>query len=72
MEIVRTCRTCEFSFPEHWDEDYTPIGGFICAAHDSLNGYGSKINDLDLSCDQWGISFDYFLELSSLGIRVSR
>lgn len=46
--VKKTCGTCEFNFSG------------ICAAHDSLNGYGAKIDDPSLTCSQWEISLEEF------------
>jgi hypothetical protein len=48
--VKKSCKTCEFNFGE------------ICAAHDSLYGYGNEITDYNATCDQWEISYDAFSE----------
>jgi hypothetical protein len=46
--VKHICETCEFNFGE------------ICAAHDSLYGYGGKIEDFNATCKYWGISLEAF------------
>lgn len=46
------CKNCEFNFDG------------LCAAHDSLYGYGGKILNDKESCLEWGISFEFFCELA--------
>lgn len=48
--VTETCNTCKFNFGE------------ICAAHDSVYGYGGKIIDYTAVCDEWDISLDAFSE----------
>lgn len=51
MKINRTCRTCEFNF-----------NGF-CAGS-GVYEYDEQITDPDIECDGWGISLDYFIEIT--------
>lgn len=44
--VEESCKTCKFNFSDQG----------ICAAHDSLFGYGEKITDCNATCDQWMIS----------------
>ncbi|WP_047154486.1 hypothetical protein [Aneurinibacillus tyrosinisolvens] len=48
--VKESCETCKFNF------------GDICAAHDSLYGYGSEITDYTAVCDEWDISLEAFSE----------
>ncbi|MEH7249258.1 hypothetical protein V7114_21080 [Neobacillus niacini] len=48
--VEKNCETCKFNFGE------------ICAAHDSLYGYGGKITDYNAVCDEWDITLEAFSE----------
>ncbi len=48
--VQEKCMTCKFNF------------GDICAAHDSLYGYGNKITDFEATCEEWDISPEAFNE----------
>jgi sulfatase maturation enzyme AslB (radical SAM superfamily) len=50
--VEESCKTCKFNFSDQG----------ICAAHDSLFGYGEKITDCNATCDQWMISLEAFSE----------
>lgn len=51
MRINKTCETCEFN-----------VEG-VCTGEGNYS-YGQKIQDFNKECDGWGISFDYFTEIT--------
>ena len=51
MRINKTCETCEFNFEG------------VCTGEGNYS-YGQKIQDFNKECDGWGISFDYFTEIT--------
>lgn len=48
--VEHTCKTCKYNFGE------------ICAAHDSLYGYGGEITDYTATCGFWRISYPAYEE----------
>lgn len=47
-KLNKSCETCEFNFGE------------VCACHDSMGGYGWKIDDFQVQRDCWKIGQEYF------------
>ncbi len=51
MKLNKTCKTCEFNF------------GGVCSGEGNYK-YGETIKELDMECESWDISFDYFCKIT--------